>query len=121
MPSASRNAPGGQVYHVLNRAVGRMHLFAKEADFDAFRRVLAKARRRHPIGILASCLPSNPWHFLVGPEADGQVTASFRWGQEKVSGTVLDILPELSLELKSWDVRAAEGGLLDHTRNRANA
>ena len=40
MPRAARKAPGGHVYHVLNRSVGRMHLFGKNADFEAFQRVM---------------------------------------------------------------------------------
>ena len=36
-------APDGYVYHDLNRAVARLPLFQKDADFDAFERVLALA------------------------------------------------------------------------------
>jgi len=36
MPRTPRHAPGGIVYHVLNRANGRQHLFKKEEDFLAF-------------------------------------------------------------------------------------
>jgi len=79
MPRAARSAPGGLVYHVLNRSVGRMHLFGKDADFEAFPRVLIEAHQRHPIRILSSYVLSNHWHFAVWPEADGQVTAFFRW------------------------------------------
>ncbi len=79
MPRASRKAPGGQVYHVLNRSVGRMHLFGKNADFEAFQRVMIEAHQRHPIPILSYCVMSNHWHFVVWPETDGQVTAFFGW------------------------------------------
>ena len=79
MPRAARNAPGGLVYHVLNRSVGRMHLFGKDADFEAFQRVLIEAHQRHPIRVLSYCVLSNHWHFVVWPDADGQVTAFFRW------------------------------------------
>ncbi len=79
MPRAARKAPGGQVYHVLNRSVGRMHLFGKNADFEAFQRVMIEAHQRHPIRILSYCVLSNHWHFVVWPEADGQVTAFFSW------------------------------------------
>jgi Arc/MetJ-type ribon-helix-helix transcriptional regulator len=34
------------VYHVLNRSVGRMHLFRKDADFEAFQRVMIEAHQR---------------------------------------------------------------------------
>ena len=67
------------MYHVLNRAVGRMRLFRKDEDFEAFRRVMVEAYRRHPLGILAYCILSNHWHFVVWPNADGQVTDYFRW------------------------------------------
>ena len=36
--------PGGYVYHALNRAVARLPLFEKEADFEAFERVLEEAQ-----------------------------------------------------------------------------
>jgi putative transposase len=64
---------------VLNRSVGKVHLFGQEPDFEAFQRVMVEAHRRHPIRILAYCILSNHWHFVVWPEADGQVTDFFRW------------------------------------------
>lgn len=79
MPRAARKAPGGQAYHVLNRSVGKMTLFAQDADFEAFQRVLLEAHRRHPIRILSYCIVSNHWHFVVWPQTDGEVTAFFRW------------------------------------------
>src|SRR5208337_775787 len=79
MPRVARKAPGGQVYHVLNRSVGKMHLFGKDADFEVFQRVMIEAHQRHPIRILSCCVLSNHWHFAVWPDADGQVTAFFRW------------------------------------------
>ena len=67
------------MYHVRNRSVGKMHLFGKDADFEAFQRVMIEAHQRHPIRILSYCVLSNHWHFAVWPDADGQVTAFFRW------------------------------------------
>jgi putative transposase len=64
---------------VLNRSVGKMHLFGGDADFEAFQRVTIEAHQRHPIRILAYCVLSNHWHFVVWPDADGQVTDFFRW------------------------------------------
>ena len=79
MPRRPRAAPGGLVYHVLNRSVGKMNMFRREADFQAFERVLHQAHERHPIRILCYCVMSNHWHFVVWPKDDGQVTAFFRW------------------------------------------
>jgi len=56
-----------------------MQLFRKDADFEAFQRVMVEAHQRHPIRILSYCVLSNHWHFVVWPEADGQLTGFFRW------------------------------------------
>lgn len=36
MPRVGRAARGGVVYHALNRGSGRMRLFQKEGDYEAF-------------------------------------------------------------------------------------
>ena len=41
MPRTARVAPGGMVFHVLNRGVARMQLFEKVADYQAFEQVFA--------------------------------------------------------------------------------
>jgi hypothetical protein len=43
MPRTARVAPGGMVFHVLNRGVGRMGLLLKDAECAAFERVIEKA------------------------------------------------------------------------------
>src|SRR2546425_12971337 len=79
MPRSARCAPGGYVYHALNRAVARRALFRKPADYAAFERVLAAAQARHPTRILAYCLMPNHWHFVLWPEADDELTRFLRW------------------------------------------
>ncbi len=56
MSRALRHAPGGMVYHVLNRGVGRRTLFDKDRDFLAFERVVAETLRTGPMRICAYCL-----------------------------------------------------------------
>ena len=51
IPRIARVAPGKMVYHVLNRASGRLLLFKKEQAFLAFQEVLALAHQRLPIPI----------------------------------------------------------------------
>ncbi len=53
-------------------------MFRKDADFEAFERVIVEAHHRQPIRILSYCVLSNHWHFVVWPEKDGQVTDFFR-------------------------------------------
>src|SRR5688572_1088302 len=79
MPRGPRYAPAGYVYHALNRAVARLPLFQKDADYEAFECVLEEAHERVPIGILAYCVMPNHWHFVLRPETDHQLTDFLRW------------------------------------------
>jgi putative transposase len=79
MSRQARNAPGGLVYHVLNRANGRLRLFRKDEDFLAFEKVLIQAMQRRPVRLLDWCLMSNHWHFVVWPKKDDDLTEFFRW------------------------------------------
>ena len=56
MSRTARKAPGGMVYHVINRGVGRQTLFHKHEDYAAFERVMAEAYQRLPTRILSYCL-----------------------------------------------------------------
>jgi putative transposase len=79
MPRQARVAPGGYYYHVLNRSAGRFTLFRSDRDFQAFHRLILEANKLNPIQILAWCVMSNHWHFVVYAEHDGQLTRFFRW------------------------------------------
>ena len=79
MPRSARIAPGGLVYHVLNRTVGRMKMLRHDRDFEAFLRVLAETQQRRPIEIFSYCILANHWHFVVRPAEDGDLAAFFRW------------------------------------------
>ncbi len=92
MPRIARAAPGGYVYHVLNRGVGRMRLFDKPRDYEAFEEILAETLVKVPLRVCALCAMPNHWHFVVWPEADGQLGAFFqrltvthvtRWARSK--------------------------------------
>lgn len=78
MPRQARNAPGGFVYHVLNRANGRLRLFKKEDDYLAFEKVLKLAHEQTPMRVMAWCLMPNHWHLVLWPRADGELTAFMR-------------------------------------------
>ena len=73
MPRTARVAPGGMVFHVLNRGVGRMRLFYKDADYEAFERYLEKTLETCPMRICSYCLMPNHWHLLLWPENDGDL------------------------------------------------
>ena len=79
MPRTARQAPGGLVYHVLNRAVARLPLFEKDGDYQAFERVLLDAMAKQPTRLLAYCLMPNHWHLVLWPQEDAELTGFVRW------------------------------------------
>jgi len=79
MPRRHRECSGGIVYHVLNRAVGRMKLFEKESDFLAFEKVVEETWERTETRILSYCVMPTHWHFLIWPREDGELSEVMRW------------------------------------------
>lgn len=73
MPRTARVAPGGMVFHVLNRGVGKNKLFFNDQDFLAFERIIADTLEKRPMRILSYCLMPNHWHFVLWPENDGDL------------------------------------------------
>ena len=55
MPRTARTAPGGVVFHVLNRANARARIFAKDRDYQTFEQIMAETTERVPVRILAYC------------------------------------------------------------------
>ena len=54
MPRTGRIAPGGMIYHVLNRGVGKMTLFRSRKDHEAFQRCLVQTLESTPIRVLSA-------------------------------------------------------------------
>lgn len=59
------------MYHVLNRAVARLPLFRKEADYAPFEWVMMGAYERDPTRNLARCMMRSQWHFVFQPRRLG--------------------------------------------------
>lgn len=78
MPRTRRAAPGGYVYHVLNRGVGRMRLFTKPRDYEAFQEILGETLAKVSLRICGFSLMPNHWHFVVWPEEDDQLGVFFQ-------------------------------------------
>jgi len=73
MPRQARIAPGGVIYHVLNRAAGRNQLFSKDGDYAAFIRVLAQTVELTQMPVCGFCLMPNHWHLVLWPNRDGDL------------------------------------------------
>ena len=79
MPRRRRTAPGGFVYHVYNRGSRKGALFRRPDDYLTFIHLVAEARTVRPMRIIAYCLMSNHWHFLLWPEKDGELSKFMHW------------------------------------------
>lgn len=79
MGRPKRIALGGDVYHVLNRASGRLRIFKKASDFEAFEEVLSDGIERFNMRICGWCLMANHWHLVLWPRVDGDLAAFMRW------------------------------------------
>ena len=79
MARRHRFTPSGVVQHVCNRGSRKGLLFSNAEDYIVFVRLVAEARWRCPMRILAYCLMSNHWHFLLWPEADGDLQRFMHW------------------------------------------
>jgi putative transposase len=80
MGRPNRLALGGYVYHVLNRANGRLPIFRKEADYAAFERILGEALEHVPgIRLLVYSLMPNHWHLILWPRRDGELSDFGHW------------------------------------------
>lgn len=66
-------APGGYVFHVLNRGNERRTIFEADGDYLAFLRVMGETVEHVPLRILAWCLMPNHWHLLLWPQRDGEL------------------------------------------------
>jgi putative transposase len=79
MPRTRRQIEAGTIYHVLNRGNGRRVLFSKEADFQAFIKLLGQGLGRFNVDLLAYCLMSNHWHLLLRPRSDDALSRLMAW------------------------------------------
>ena len=75
-----RNAQGGIVYHVRNRANARLPIFRKDGDYEAFERIIEEALEHVPgMRLLTYCVMPNHWHMLLWPRADGELSDFGHW------------------------------------------
>ena len=65
MPRTARYAPGGVIFHVLNRGNARDDIFGDDADFAAFEKVLAETQQQVFVRVLSYCLMPNLWHLVL--------------------------------------------------------
>ena len=75
MPRRLRFSPPGCVLHCVNRGNDKRMLFQTARDFEEFLSLIAWAKRKCPVRIIAYCVMGNHWHFLLWAEAEGDIEA----------------------------------------------
>lgn len=74
MPRISRIAVGEEVYHVINRANGRLQIFNTTEDYQLFEQLLLDTKELVDMRILAYTIMPNHWHLVLHPKNDGDMT-----------------------------------------------
>ncbi|MFN2378388.1 MAG: transposase [Candidatus Binatia bacterium] len=73
VPRVARIAPGGSVFHVLNRANGHGRLFETPGEYREFLAILGECAALDTMRILAFCAMPNHWHLLLWPRGEGDL------------------------------------------------
>jgi putative transposase len=73
MPRLARVDIGNHVYHVINRANGRLKIFETKDDYLLFEKLLNDAKQETGMRILAYVLMPNHWHLVLYPHNDGDL------------------------------------------------
>ena len=75
MPRNARVDVGGEVYHIINRANGRLQIFDTDEDYQLFEHLLLETKELLDMRILAYELMPNHWHLILYPKNDGDLGA----------------------------------------------
>ena len=73
MPRTARVAPGGVIFHVLNRGNAREEIFHDDGDYAAMEQILGETQEHIAVRILGYCLMPNHWHLVLWPTGDGDL------------------------------------------------
>lgn len=79
MPRSPRADEAGGLYHALNRGNSRAEIFHKDADFEAFERILGQGLQLYDVQLYSYQLMPNHWHLVLRPDQDGEMSQFLRW------------------------------------------
>jgi len=75
MPRLARVDIGGKIYHVINRANGRLQIFNNTGEYALFERLMLEAKELTDMRILAYVVMPNHWHLVLHPRNEGDMSA----------------------------------------------
>lgn len=74
MPRSLRIDVGGEIYHCINRAVGRQTIFKEDKDYKRFESILQEVVDITDMHILAYSIMPTHFHLVLSPENDGELS-----------------------------------------------
>ncbi len=74
MARSLRIDTGGEIYHCINRAVGRQTIFKEDKDYRLFENTLQEVVDVTGMRILAYSIMPNHFHLVLYPESDGDLS-----------------------------------------------
>ena len=79
MPRRSRADKSGGLYHALNCGNARQAIFRKDADYEAFERILSEGLELYEVSLYSFQLMPNHWHLVLRPNREGAMSDFLRW------------------------------------------
>ena len=79
MPRQARVSVGGIIYHIVNRANGRVQIFNNTTDYKHFEDLMQEAKDLTGMRILAYCIMPNHFHLVLYPVSDTDLGAFMGW------------------------------------------
>ena len=79
MPRMNRVAIGDTIYHVINRANGRVPIFKTDKDYKHFESLLLEAVELTGMRLLAYAIMPNHWHLVLYPKTDTDMKDFMHW------------------------------------------
>lgn len=73
MPRLARVDVGNEIYHVINRANGRLQIFNTPEDYRLFEKLIEEAKELTDMRIFAYEIMPNHWHLILSPRKDGDL------------------------------------------------
>jgi putative transposase len=79
MPRQARVSIANTIYHIINRANGRVQIFNTDKDYQHFESLMLEAKELTGMRILAYCIMPNHFHLILHPRTDEDLAAFMGW------------------------------------------
>lgn len=79
MPRQARVSVANTIYHVINRANGRVQIFNTDKDYQHFESLMQEAKELTGMRILAYCVMPNHFHLVLYPRTDTDLAEFMGW------------------------------------------